>query len=303
VPINQGVPLSLIVAAMGGPSALRVAQDSLARLLPAVTTNGDPILGRQDIAEHVDAILGGKSTESALVVASAAQGGKSFTGELIRSMVIDRGDAAFLLDAEKFAADAPETFARRLVNEIAGSDGGVGQPPSPDSRQRARWISRSLSEWTRSRVSREGGADDQVPSGARMALWVILDRCDAVRFSQETHDLLVALIAEEENQDQMLRFLLLGYQGDLGAVPPGRVWRCRLDLVSVTGVLPYMQFVLASLGVEESPEAIRKGAADWVETVKGVGITEIPKVVLGLKNWAETRKNKAAEAAKDQEQP
>lgn len=290
--VNQGVPLALIVNAIGGVSALKDAQDSKRPLLPAVTTAGDPILGRQDIAEHVDAILCRASPELALVVTSPAGGGKTFTAELIRSMVIDRGHIAFLLDADKFSADAPEGFARRLVNEIAGGDGGVPLPPGPDSRQRARWISRNLATWTLSRVAKQ---DDQEPDpaapAAKKTLWVILDRCDVVKFSQETHDLLVALIGNDDlDSEQPLRFLLLGYDGDLGAVPMERLWRTRLDLVSVSGVLPYMQFVLSSLSVMEDPAVSRAGAVSWMKAVADFQITEIPKLIVGLKKWAESRR-------------
>lgn len=296
--VNQGVPLALIVNAIGGVSALKDAQDTKRPLLPAITTAGDPILGRQDIAEHVDAILRRASAELALVVTSPPKGGKTFTAELIRSMVIDRGHIAFLLDAEKFSADSPEGFARRLVNEIAGSDGGIALPPGPDSRQRARWISRNLAAWTRTRVARQ---DDQTPgpaaSEAQRTLWVIFDRCDVVKFSQETHDLLVALIADDDlDPEQSLRFLLLGYEGDLGAVPADRLWRTRLDLVSVSAVLPYMQYVLSSLSIAEDPEVTRDGASDWVGLVVSLGINEIPKLVLGLKDWADSRRKRVRAA-------
>ena len=290
--MNQGVPLALIVNAIGGVSALKDAQETKRPLLPAVTTAGDPILGRQDIAEHVDAILRRASAELALVVTSPTRGGKTFTAEMIRSMVIDRGLIAFLLDAEKFAADAPEGFARRLVNEIAGSDGGIPMPLGPDSRQRARWISRNLAAWTRIRVTRQDDLAPMPPTPeAHRTLWVIFDRCDVVKFSQETHDLLVALIADEDlDPDQPLRFLLLGYEGDLGAVPTNRLWRTRLDLLSVSSVLPYMQYVLSSLSVVEDPAVTRDGATDWVGQVAAFGITEIPKLVIGLKAWAESRR-------------
>ena len=303
--VNQGVPLALIVNAIGGVSALKDAQDTKRPLLPAVTSTGDPILGRQDVAEHVDAILNGTSSEVALVVTSSTAGGKTFTAELIRSMVIDRGHIAFLLDAEKFAADAPEAFARRLVNEVAGSDGGIPLPLEPDSRQRARWVSRNLAEWTRSRVAKKDGQSDEAAQlAARKTLWVILDRCDVVKFSQETHDLLVALIADDDlDAERPLRFLLLGYAGDLGAVPTDRVWRARLDLLSASGVLPFMQYVLSSLSVVEDAEVTREGASNWVDAVRGVGISEIPKVVLGLKAWADSRRArvKVADALKDGE--
>lgn len=290
VHVNQGVPLSQIVTAIGGIDSLTSAQATERHLLPAVTSSGDPILGRQDIAQHVDAILKGENSEIALVLTSDPQGGKTFTAELIRSMVIDRGHSAFLMDAEKFSADSPEDFARRLVNEIAGSDGGVAQPMSPDSRQRARWISRSLSEWTRSRVVQEGTTSEQMLHGTKSTLWIILDHCDGVRFAQETHDLLVALIADEDFDNQPLRFLLLGYEGDLGAVPMDRVWKSRLDLISVSGVLPFMQHVLATLSVNEDPDVIVDGATKWIDTVKNLNITEIPRVIDGLKGWENKRR-------------
>ena len=83
-------------------------------------------------------------------------------------------------------------------------------PPGPDSRQRARWISHSLAEWTRSRVTQKDLLTlGQVQPAATKTLWVILDRCDVVKFAQETHDLLVALIADEQlDAEQPLRFLL-----------------------------------------------------------------------------------------------
>ena len=303
--VNQGVPLALIVEAIDKVNTLKGIQTAERRLLPAVNPTGDPILGRQDIAEQVDAVTRGLSPAIAMIITSSPQGGKTYTAGLIRSMVIERGHTAFLLDAEKFAADAPEGFARRMVNEIAGNDGGE-LPPSPDNRQRARWICRNLSEWTRTRVVRESPAGEQAKPESNKTLWVILDRCDAVKFTQETHDLLVALIADEDmDADQPLRFLLLGYEGDLGAVPMKRVWKSRLDLISAASILPFMRFILASLCIEEDTETTNASAAAWIDAVKSLGITEIPKVVEGLKGWERQRREKIrlANAAKNGAQP
>lgn len=304
--VNQGVPLALIVKAMGEKEALKDAQVAERNVLPALTPDGDPILGREEIAEQMDAILRGQSPVVAMVLTSAPRGGKTYTAELIRSMVIDRGHTAFLLDSEKFAGDTPEGFAHRLVNEIAGGDGVESQPLSPDSRQRARWISRSLSQWTRAGVVWKGSNGGHTGSEVSKTLWVILDRCDVVKFTQETHDLLVALIADEElDANQPLRFLLLGYEGDLGAVPVERIWRSRLDLISVAGVLRFMRFTLASLSVVEEPAITRDGATNWVGAVMNFGITEIPKVIDGLIGWAKQRREKvrSTEAAKTAAQP
>jgi len=300
---NQGVPLALIVNQMGGLQALRDAQATKQRLLPAVTETSDPILDREELARHVDAILDGASTELALVVTSRDQGGKTVTAELVKSMVIARGHSAFLFDAEKFVADAPEVFATRLVREIAGDHGGVPQPSSPDSRQRARWISLSLAEWTRTSAGRTPVAasaaagvtaapladvGQRSPDGR--TVWVILDRCDKAVFTPETHDLLVAMLSDTESKStQPLRFLLMGYTADMSSVPASRLWQTRLDLVSADGVLPFMQYVLSSLCVVEEPAVTRKGASDWVNFLATVGISAIPTVVQALQRWREQR--------------
>ena len=297
---NQGVPLSLIVTQMGGLQALRDAQATKRRLFPAVTETADPILDREELARHVGAILDGVSDELAIVVTSRDQGGKTFTAELVKSMVIARGHAAFLFDAEKFVADAPEVFATRLVREIAGDDGGVPQPSSPDSRQRARWVSRTLAEWTSTSASRTPIAAAAVPdtplAGVAQqwpevrTVWVILDRCDKAVFTPETHDLLVAMLSDTETQSaQPLRFLLIGYTGDMSSVPASRLWQTRLDLVSADGVLPFMQYVLSSLSVVEDPAVTRKGASDWVNFLGTVSISAIPTVVEALQRWREQR--------------
>ncbi|MEJ7590916.1 MAG: serine protease [Planctomycetaceae bacterium] len=298
--LNQGVPLSKVVAAIGGIQSLLRPQIAEAGLLPATTPTEEPILSRQEIAVHVDAINRKKSSEVAIVVTSGSQGGKTYTGELIRTMVIDRGHTAFLFDAEKFAADTPEGFAARLVHEIAGNIRHEPQPSTPDSRQRARWICGRLSDWTRSQIKdfrkRQTGSpqnDGIAPSVSEpdaadprtKMLWVILDRCDLVKFTQETHDLLVALISGEGlSAEDPLRFLLLGYDGDLGTVPLGRVWKTKLDLISVQGVLPFMRSVLELLSVTEDPEKTRDTANNWVQCANDHGI-DIARVVIGLKNW------------------
>lgn len=288
VPINQGVPLELIRQAIGGTGKV-LAKRSQSRVLPAVTSIGEAILDRQPIAEKILAILNGDGLETAIVISSLAQGGKTYTGELIRSMLIGRGQSVFLLDAEKFASDTPDKFAKRLVDELVGRDGN-DQPTVPDSRQRARWISKSLAEWTRSSIRSSLPSTDQNGQQHDKALWVILDRCDVVTFSADTHDLLVALIGNEEmTGNNPLRFVLLGYSGALGSVPPKRVWRMNLELISVAGVLPFMEHILDTLSINESETILRSSAEAWVNAVTNLGITSIPHIIEGLDRWAKTR--------------
>lgn len=288
VPINQGVPLELIRQAIGGSGKILIKRPQ-SRILPPVTPIGEAILDRQALAEKIISILQGDSLETAIIISSPAQGGKTYTGELIRSMLIGRGQRVFLLDAEKFASDTPDKFAKRLVAELVGREGN-DQPTVPDSRQRARWISKSLAEWTRSSIRLGLPTPDQADPQHNETLWVILDRCDVVTFSAETHDLLVALIGNEQMTDNSpLRFVLLGYSGALGSVSTKRVWRMNLDLISVAGVLPFMEHILDTLSVNENETILRSSAEAWVNAVTNLGITSIPHVIEGLDRWAKTR--------------
>lgn len=290
VPINQGVPLKLIRLAIGGSASVLTTKKPEDRILPVTTPTGEAILGRDAIAEQIVAVLRGDSLVTAIVITSAPQGGKTFTGELIRSMLIDRGHGAFLFDVEKFAADTPERFSKRLIDEIVGAEKGTSQPSSPDNRQRARWITRSLAEWTRTSVLSDTPSTTSVARKSDKTLWVILDRCEAVTFTAETHDLLVALIANEDaSGDHILRFVLLGYGGDLASVAPEKVWRANLDLISITGILPFMIYTLDTLSITEDPETLKLSASNWIATVSQVGITTIPPVIKGLHEWAKTR--------------
>lgn len=295
VPVNQGVPLKLIWDAIGGAAAFASASES-SLLIPPVMPDGSPILGRLDIIQEVDAMLRGASATTVMAVSGAPGSGKRFTASLLRAMLIDRGHIAFMLDAEKFAADTPELFAGRLINEIRGRPADTPQPPSPDSRQRARWISRNLSEWVRSAVGTQAGPEDGRAAHAERTIWLLLVNCESVRFSAETHDLLVALLGDADADDAQnpVRFVLTGYDGDLAALPPERVWQGKLDLVSAGGVLPYMQHTLESLSVTEDAAVLRASATAWVQTAIHFQIRTIPLLAQGLIAW---RRERAAAVA------
>lgn len=298
--LNQGVPLGLIMSAIGGVGALRDAQNTERQLLPATTTDGDPIFGREEIAAQVQAMMMTRSSDAlAMVIGAEARGGKTYTADLLRAMIIDAGHRAFVMNAESFATDAPEAFARRLVVAVAGNDVDPTPPASPDSRQRARWISRSLANWTRASVAspRHDTASTEESSSGRTAtpntLWIIIDRCDVAPFAPEVHDLLEALITDDEPQvEQTLRFVLLGYQGDLGVAAGTRVWRGALELFSVSGMLPYMRYTLAALGVMETVEETRQSADDLLDLLQVTGSVELPQLVKALKVWAQQRRKR-----------
>lgn len=296
VPINQGVPLALIRDAID-PALLAAAIAAKPPFIPAVLPDGKPILGRPDLADVMESGLSGQSAVSVLVITSEEKGGKSFTADLIRAALMDRGHSAFLLDAETFAADTPEMFAKRLVETIAGVEHAGLQPAAPDNRQRARWITYSLSEWTKSRALEEGQKRRAEGGLQDSSLWIILDRCDKVVFTQETHDLLLALIGDESGTAQPLRFVLLGYEGGLASIPIEKVWRTRLNLMSATGALPFMEHTMAALGQQESSDTLYTSATVLVESAHTWGISTIPGFAAGLETWANNRKAPAAAAA------
>ncbi len=296
VPINQGVPLALIRRAID-PALLAAVNAAKPRFIPAAMPDGKPILGRPGLVGVMEAILSGQSAVSVLVITSEEKGGKSFTADLIRAALMDRGHSAFLLDAETFAADTPEMFARRLVETIAGVEHANLQPAAPDSRQRARWITHNLSEWTKSRALEEGQERRAEGVLQENSLWIILDRCDKVLFTQETHDLLLALIGDESGTAQPLRLVLLGYEGGLASIPAEKVWRTRLNLVSATGALPFMEHTMAALGQRESSDTLYASATALVEGARTFGISTIPGFVAGLETWANNRKAAVAAAA------
>lgn len=298
VPINQGVPLSLIRDAIAKVAELKRGQEIKPRFIPAVSTDGSPILGREDVAQQLEAALYRKSGMAAMVIVAPPRKGKTFTGDLIRAILIDRGVPAFIVDAETFAADTPELFARRLVSLIAGADRANNQPDAPDARQRARWITNSLAEWTKSRAS----VDGTTPAAQEVkdSVWVIFDRCDEILFSQETHDLLIALIGEDAGTASPLRFVLLGYGGDLSSIAPEKVWRTELDLLSVRGALPFIDHTLASVFWEGNEGAILQTAEKFVDDARMFGAETIPAFVNGLVNWSRKQKATLTRAADDQ---
>nr|WP_315396021.1 trypsin-like peptidase domain-containing protein [uncultured Duganella sp.] len=292
--LNQGVPLSLIAAALvEAHGSVNFAAPPPA-LLALRTADGAPILDREAVARQVDAMLLGHSAVRALVVNAPPGAGKTFTGEQIRSLVIARGHTAFLLDAEKFAGDSAEAFAARLVREIV-RDVAQAAPPSPDYRQRARWVTQSLSNWAHEAMGRAAGGADAAPARRRLLL-IILDRCDAAPLPQETHDLLVALLSEPDDAAAAVsvRFVLLGFEGDLLAVPQAHVWRIDLDLLSVPALLPFMSSVLTSLNMDEPRQTTETNAGAWLEGMDAAGCKDIPGVCAGLLRWEATRRNKAA---------
>ncbi len=290
--VNQGIPVALIQAAIagggGGPNVL--APRPL--FLSPATADRKPILGRQDLAEHIEAMINGSSGLTTIAVTGATGSGKTFTGELVRSLAMSRGQQAFLFDAEKFAGDTPEKFAQRLVNEISGR-ADAQPPPAPDSRQRARWITLKLSEWTQGLL-----AADSSRAPAQRTLWLIFDGLDVVQFTQETHDLLVAMIASDESAPaQPLRYVLLGYGGDLASVQPERIWRSDLNLMSGTAVAPFMAHVRDAIGMPLDDQ-LREASA-YVEQARDLGITAVPDLAKALEKWAARRRKEAGAAGEE----
>lgn len=291
VPVNQGVPLRLIWDAIDTSGALASAGPEV-NLIPPVTIDGEPILGRSELAKRVEDMLAGRSSTRAINIVADEGGGKRYTGTLLRSVVRDAGHFAFLLSMERFATDTPETFADRLVEEIRPGTPTTSMPPMPDSRQRARWVSRRLSEWVRNGLA--GDSSAKVPQ----TIWMIFEGCRTAPLTVETQDLLLALIGQDiEEEDHSLRFVFLDYPGSFSAIAPELVWQLRLELLSAAAVEPFMAHVLRSMGVEESQETIAASAAQYVEAVRTVGISDIPSLVAGLKRWRDDRKRKVAVAA------
>jgi Trypsin-like peptidase domain len=295
--VNQGVPVWKILAAIraqGNPLSQSTTQPAL---MTAVTPEGEPVLGRLDIAARVKDMLEPGSTLTTLVIRAPEHGGKTWTGRLIRSLVTDRGHDAFFFDAERFVADTPERFARRLVDEVsvAASD---DVPPPPDTRQRARWIAMRLARWTRrAAVGAKGKAQ------SARTLWIILDRLDEINFTQETHDLLVALVADQTDTPTPVRFVLLGYGGDLASVPPKHIWRTELDLFSARAIRPFIGYALDQHGVPNDAEKVNDVAEQIIGTAHAWNLTTVPHVVAALKryaDWLASNRQKAIAEGEDQ---
>lgn len=309
VPINQGVPLSLIRQAIKASGAL-VRTGPVLRLIPPITGDGEPILGRQNLSQQLELMLGGSSPARAVNITADEHGGMRYTGRLLRAVVNDAGHPAFLLNMQKFSADTPEAFANRLVEEIRPGAPPAAMPPTPDSRQRARWVSRRLSEWVRQGMamgSESGvGALDEAPAlasvargiEAPMSIWLIFEDCRQAPLGMEVQDLLLAMLAlEDEEGIPHLRLAFLDYPGSFAALAPELVWQSRLALLTGPAVEPYMAHVLHSLGVDEPLEAISASAAQFVDMAQSVGINNLPLLVKALQNWAGTRKAKVMQTA------
>lgn len=298
VPINQGVPLHLIREAIQATGALTKSGPAL-RLIPPIGRMGEPILGRQELSLQLERMLSGSSPARAINITADEYGGKRYTGRLMRAVVNDAGHPAFLLNMQKFSADTPEAFANRLVEEIRPGAPPAAMPPTPDSRQRARWVSRRLSEWVRQGLA--AGSSDAVAApafaangtDARMSVWLIFEDCRQAPLSMETQDLLLALLGlEDEDGSPALRLAFLDYPGSFAALAPELVWPLRLALLSGHAVEPYMVHVLHSLGADETPEAVTASATELVEMAQSVGIDRLPLLVKALQNWAEKRRAK-----------
>jgi hypothetical protein len=284
---NQGVPLSFIRGELKKHGDVHLARHQPS--LPAVTAEGDPILAREAIEQKALELLGREPGTRVMVVEGPSGSGKTFTGRLLRDIVMQRGHVAIVLDGADFAPDTPERFSTRLM-EMVSIPGGQDSPPpaAPDARQRARWISRQLSSWANQRI-------DSATAQAG-TVWLIFDNMDRVRLSQETHDLLVALMADESvGSTSGLRFVLLGYGGDLASVAPERLWRGSLELCCTTAFSPFVRHVLGELGrpVEQAADACNVIAKFLAETDK----TTVMDAVAALVAWrcAQRRKRGAAD--------
>lgn len=301
VPINQGVPLRLIQQAIQASGALTKAGPEL-QLIPPISGDGEPILGRQELSQQLELMLGGRSSARAINITSDEYGGKRYTGQLLRAVVNGAGHHAFIFNMQKFSADTPEAFANRLIEEIRPGARPADMPPIPDSRQRARWVSRRLSEWVRQGLATGGGDAMGSPSLAEIgidappSIWLIFEDCRQAPLSTETQDLLLALLGlDDEESSPALRLAFLDYPGSFAALAPDIVWHSRLTLMSGPALEPYMAHVLHSLSVVETPEAITASAAQLVDMAQSFGINGLPPLVKALQNWAEKRKAKVRE--------
>lgn len=284
---NQGVPLSLIWHALDGGRRLVSAAPGL-HAVPPVDTAGMPILGRTALLATVAAVLDGRSDARIFTATGARLGGKTYTAQLIRTFLLDRGCQVFLLNAGHFGADTPEQFARRLITEIGGSAFAAAPPEAPDSRQRARWISRRLAEWARKELEwaprATPGTHAAAPAGSA---WIILDGCQPDLLSPETNDLLAALLGELAENAGSLRIMLTGYDGNLLGLPQERIHHTDLDLMSPEACVPYMAHVLSLRDAALEAEQLHDMAAQFADSAADYDVNTVAAFGAALKRWWE----------------
>lgn len=285
---NQGVPLTLIWNALGRGARLASAPSASPYVVPPVDAAGMPILGRTGLFDTVAAAIESRGDTRILSVTGADGGGKTYTAQLVRTMLLDRGCQVFLLDAGQFAADTPEQFAYRLIAAIGGKFDASEQPDAPDTRQRARWISGRLAEWARQELERAPPNIAPTAAARGDSAWIILDDCQPALLSPETNDLLVALLGEiAVHATGQLRVMLTGYDGNLLSLPQGFLRHTELDLVTANACLPYMDYTLSLRETRLDEEKLKRLAAEFADFAEDCNVSTLPQFSTALKRWWE----------------
>jgi len=266
--------------------------------MPPVDAAGMPILGRTGLFDTVTAAIEGSGDARIFSVSGADGGGKTYTAQLVRTMLLDRGCQVFLLNAGQFAADTPEQFASRLIAAIGGKSDASEQPDAPDTRQRARWISRRLAEWAREKLERVSPHTAPTVAAGGDSAWIILDDCRPALLSPETNDFLVALLGDIAVQAAgQLRVMLTGYDGNLVSLPQDSLHHTELDLITANACLPYMGYTLSLRDIHLDEEKLKQLAAEFTDFAEDCNVNTAPQFSTALKRWWERWCTKALNTA------
>lgn len=230
---NRGVPIAPVHRKLGNLPPTDPTFTPLATLLDPPR---HPVFGRYRLQSWAwnsikQVAPGGRPASRILAVTGALGTGKTFTADVLRTLLPPADHALIRLDAGTFHKDTALAFTERLLKPLGG--GAAALPSRVDANT-------TLEAWLGTRFVPDLFAEIECRRAGR-AVWLVLDQLDDVRLpdNSELRPFLDLIYARVE-MVEWLRIVLLGFSGLLAARLEPLVTREKLDRVTVDEIMDWL---------------------------------------------------------------
>jgi V8-like Glu-specific endopeptidase len=211
---NRGVPICHLLPVLKGLEPLSPRLTPIAELTE--TRPGHPVFGRSETQDWVWSELE-KPTRPILALDSYAGLGKTFTYDLLRTLLPTAAHDVVLISATEIASREPVAFAAYLLDQLRYPRSDL--PEDEGDTTALRWerdtlVTELVGRMDAGRRLHAGGAEPSQPRG----VWILIDDIEkaSIGTGSPISAFLYALYAAA-GTNPWLRFVLLGFQGDLPA--------------------------------------------------------------------------------------
>jgi hypothetical protein len=264
--VNGAIPTARIAARQDNVAAV-VGLDPLRR----IAANAHPVIGRRGFQDHVMSLMTGE--RRLLVVRGQEDSGKSFSIQILRTMLDESSHIVVEHDASAISIDAP-TFAQNLLRTMLGADARPDDlPPLADT-------DTALEAWLRdlllpALVRRLGEhAGDRT-------LWLVIDDLDRHPLAPgtSTTSLLERLFAEIQTIP-FLRIVLIGQQGRPFGAAFNQLAEDNISELSQGELEEYINLRFVAKGVNKSLEDVEALAASYMNIARTLPSPFLPALLM-----------------------